>query len=881
MAAERSKAGETGGGGERPAETKAATTRKRIPREAVVQAVEELAQDATAETPGATAARFLRSLHAPGDVFETRLLHCPAWITNGKPGRLGTWSGHYLDPDQAAADAVKIDGSHKPVGCYVTANPTSPDLLARGPLGTGPKDVTTQDDGIARRRWLPVDLDPERQKGIAATDAERTAALDQAALVVAEMTAAGWPAPMRVGSGNGALLLWRVELPNDADSLDLITRVLAGMGARFDTSAVHVDKAMCNAARIIRLPGTWNRKGTDFKGAGDIPARPWRIAELLDVPADLVPVSRELLEAVATPKPAAIPARATTPPRAPQGVLHAGPTFDRFDPTPAGVRSYLERHGVPVTRPRADGDGTMLDLLECPIAGSAGGTSVSVRIGAGGLVTYHNLHNGGSGLTWADVRDHLEPGYRAHSERMKGRGDTGNPFGPLPGATTTASESAAPGAIGENETGEPQPHPWADLRVTFEHFATTQPDPPEWLVPGLLEVGSLGVVYGAPSSLKSMIVLDLAVAVASGGGWLPGIPGDYATAPRETPRRKVLWIDMDNGRRRSHERMHAFAAGHGVSAADFSYYAFPPLDLANEESAALLFDLIRAEGAALVILDTFVNSTSVKSENDNAELRGPLLRLRKIVDALGCCILVIHHSNKAAQWGAAQRNMRGGSAIAGALDLALEVTRQSPQGDLIAVTATKERSAPIPEFFARWTFEHNLVGGLESCRFFGVEHSRGAKDDDVCEEDRSEEILEFLRTNGSTTARQILDHVKGRRESASKTIKRLVKSSDIVETPRKGKGGGMTLSLPALPAAPPAPVDPGQVWTFLEKVGARTLPKIAEQFETSEAAVMTALDKLGTGLPDGRKVTSKSGKAGRKYAAVPWQEGGADAPASA
>lgn len=40
MAAERSKAGETRGGGEQPAETKTATTRKRIPREAVVQAVE-------------------------------------------------------------------------------------------------------------------------------------------------------------------------------------------------------------------------------------------------------------------------------------------------------------------------------------------------------------------------------------------------------------------------------------------------------------------------------------------------------------------------------------------------------------------------------------------------------------------------------------------------------------------------------------------------------------------------------------------------------------------------------------------------------------------------------------------------------------------------
>ncbi len=282
-----------------------------------------------AETPITTAERFLRVLHEPGDVFEERLLGCPAWITNGKPGKLTTWSGHYRDPAVAAADVVKLDASHKPIGCYVTVNPVRPDLLARGPLA--PKDVTTQDTDIERRRWLPVDLDPERPAKIAATEEERAAALALAEHIRAELTESGWPAPVCVSSGNGALLLYRIDLHNDPGSTGLLDRVLEGMALRFNTSTVHVDRAMYNASRIIRLPGTWNRKGTDFRGDGDIPARPHRLAELLEVPAELLPVSREQLEAVAAKQP---PIPGKTMPTAPRTPATSDKQFERFEHTP-------------------------------------------------------------------------------------------------------------------------------------------------------------------------------------------------------------------------------------------------------------------------------------------------------------------------------------------------------------------------------------------------------------------------------------------------------------------------------------------------------------------------------------------------------------------
>jgi hypothetical protein len=79
-------------------------------------------------------------------------------------------------------------------------------------------------------------------------------------------------------SGNGAHIIYAVDLPNDTDSLVLIRRVLEALSFKFSDSKVEIDTSVCNAARITKLYGTTARKGDSTED------RPHRATKLLTVP---------------------------------------------------------------------------------------------------------------------------------------------------------------------------------------------------------------------------------------------------------------------------------------------------------------------------------------------------------------------------------------------------------------------------------------------------------------------------------------------------------------------------------------------------------------------------------------------------------------------
>ena len=120
---------------------------------------------------------------------------------------------------------------------------------------------TTSDKEIVRRLVLPIDIDAIRPAGISATDAEKAEALKVADDVDRYLQAQGWPPPMFVDSGNGYHLFYRVDLPNDAARPAMVKANLARLADKFDTDAAKVDQSIHNAARIMRIPGTWARKG--------------------------------------------------------------------------------------------------------------------------------------------------------------------------------------------------------------------------------------------------------------------------------------------------------------------------------------------------------------------------------------------------------------------------------------------------------------------------------------------------------------------------------------------------------------------------------------------------------------------------------------------
>jgi hypothetical protein len=141
----------------------------------------------------------LRLLLEPGATVELRV---------PKAGRARVISGYFDDPQEMARTVAKLDGRHP--GIYFTCNPVKPALLARASNRiVEHAELTTSDYDVARRRWLPIDLDPLRPAGVSATDAEHEAALDKAHQVAAFLAGLGWPEPVLADSGNGAYVLVR------------------------------------------------------------------------------------------------------------------------------------------------------------------------------------------------------------------------------------------------------------------------------------------------------------------------------------------------------------------------------------------------------------------------------------------------------------------------------------------------------------------------------------------------------------------------------------------------------------------------------------------------------------------------------------------------
>ena len=111
---------------------------------------------------------------------------------------------------------------------------------------------------------------------ISSTDEEKVLASRLAWTVKVDLHSLGWPEPVEADSGNGYHLNIAVDLP--ADDGGLVERFLQALSAKYTTPAVKVDTSLFNPSRIIKLYGTWSRKGDS------IPTRPHRLAMVISGP---------------------------------------------------------------------------------------------------------------------------------------------------------------------------------------------------------------------------------------------------------------------------------------------------------------------------------------------------------------------------------------------------------------------------------------------------------------------------------------------------------------------------------------------------------------------------------------------------------------------
>lgn len=268
--------------------------------------------------------RWLEVLMGDDQVVEVRGLK----MTRPSYRRRHTEAG-YFDRDnrqKAVRSARDMDANGKAQGVYITLNTLNPDVLARRCNHAEPaeNDELTTDRDVIRRRWILIDCDPKRTRGVSSTAEEWHKAKAKALAVREFLRARGWPDPIFATSGNGCHLLYRVDLP--ADDGGMVKAVLKALAALFDDDEVSIDTSVHNPSRITKFYGTVARKGDNT------PERSWKYSGVLEIPEPVQVVPEAMLKALAdeAPKPEA-PARPASAngaaaPRKKRGTVASAPT---------------------------------------------------------------------------------------------------------------------------------------------------------------------------------------------------------------------------------------------------------------------------------------------------------------------------------------------------------------------------------------------------------------------------------------------------------------------------------------------------------------------------------------------------------------------------
>jgi AAA domain len=402
--------------------------------------------------------RALGVLCESGAVYELRMF--------GVSG-MGVVAGFFDDLDALAEAACEYDGRAKSI--CVTVNPVDRALLARhqhplNALAEKLKDALTSDGDVVRRRWVFLDFDPRRPAKVSSSDAEKAAATARAIACRAWFEELGFPPESMVlaDSGNGAHLLVRTDLPNDAASLDLVNHCLHAAALRFDDEVVAVDTVVGNAGRVLKLYGTLACKGEST------PERPHRRSSLLLMPVSGPPVATASVEALHR-------LAATLPPDEPEN-REAGEGLN--------VEAWIARHAdalPPVVSIDGWHGGRRWNLAHCP----------------------------------------FEPEHdRSYAPAILRKADGTKAFKCF-GARCAGNDWRALRALVEGEA-PPSPKRARFQLISDDEFENQLP--PEWLVDGIVTVGAEVKIVGDSAAGKSFVALDLALCIATGHPWLGRYP---------------------------------------------------------------------------------------------------------------------------------------------------------------------------------------------------------------------------------------------------------------------------------------------------------------------------------------------------------------------
>jgi hypothetical protein len=311
-------------------------------------------------------------LHPGDEVFEI----C-AFDRYGKP-----LVGWFRDKEQAVAEVQRISKDRGLKAVYITLNPCHDALLSRSNEQIKSVKSRTQDVDILSINNLYIDPDPVRPADTNSSDEEHELAIEKTHDIKRDLSEQGLPEPLCGASGNGGMLVYRIEpQPNTGDTKKLIQAVLKALAERYDTTRVKIDQSVHNPARIAKLLGTMTRKGDPS------PDRPQRLSEILSIPEKPEFVTLKQLEEIAST------VKQETQPQ----------TEDKTD-NKLDVEKYLTHYGIEIVKTKRNGTSTLYCLKECVFDPSHAPNEAAIVQADSGALSYQCFHNSCQGRTWKEAR---------------------------------------------------------------------------------------------------------------------------------------------------------------------------------------------------------------------------------------------------------------------------------------------------------------------------------------------------------------------------------------------------------------------------------------------------------------------------------------------
>lgn len=300
-----------------------------------------------------------------------------------------TFSGYFYDVEEAIKALVPYDNAN----IYYTINEVKSACASRDQFNRfrQVRGTATSKQDIEHRWWLPIDVDCERPSGVSSTDEEKAKAHKKAQDVFVFLRDNGFSTPVVCDSSSGYHLLYPIDMDNTQESEDCIKAFLEILSSNFTDESVKIDVVLHDANRILRLPGSYGRKG---RSTSD---RPHRLAKILSTPSKIKRMGIKQINGFNEKYKIKI--------EQPQRRYSNNGLHEDFN-----LREFIQKHGIEVTKEvPISGGGTKFVLKQCPFDEGHKAPDSALFELPSGAIAFKCYHNSCSHYDWRAFRLHYDP----------------------------------------------------------------------------------------------------------------------------------------------------------------------------------------------------------------------------------------------------------------------------------------------------------------------------------------------------------------------------------------------------------------------------------------------------------------------------------------